>query len=95
MEKARDEFDSTDFDYAILLSDNSGLFDVKKKAKPAQRSPRWLPSVLPIYKNAEFSEAEKARFNLEMGEVFYANAEVRAGGKEICARPNRRTKKPA
>jgi hypothetical protein len=27
----RDGFDSTDFDYAILVSDNSGLFDVKDK----------------------------------------------------------------
>src|SRR5882672_1131202 len=27
----RAEFDSTDFDYAILVSDNSGLFNVKDK----------------------------------------------------------------
>ena len=31
MEKARAEFDSTDFDYAILISDNAGLFDVKER----------------------------------------------------------------
>jgi hypothetical protein len=33
MDKARAEFDSTDFDYAILLSDNSGLFDVKENGE--------------------------------------------------------------
>ena len=33
MDKARAEFDSTDFDYAILLSDNSGLFDVKESGE--------------------------------------------------------------
>src|SRR5690554_3573874 len=33
MENARAEFDSTDFDYAILISDNAGLFDVKEKGE--------------------------------------------------------------
>jgi hypothetical protein len=28
LDKARAQFDSTDFDYAILLSDNSGVFDL-------------------------------------------------------------------
>ena len=31
LDQVRAEFDSTDFDYAILLSDNSGLFNVKDK----------------------------------------------------------------
>src|SRR5690349_645147 len=33
LDKARDSFDSTDFDYAILVTDNSGLFDVKEKGE--------------------------------------------------------------
>jgi hypothetical protein len=37
METARDQFDSTDFNYAILLSDNSGLFDVKEKGQTSAK----------------------------------------------------------
>ncbi|HMG93535.1 MAG TPA: hypothetical protein VK589_25935, partial [Chryseolinea sp.] len=37
MENARAEFDSTDFDYAILVSDNSGLIDIKEKGERSAR----------------------------------------------------------
>ena len=33
----RSQFDSTDFDYALLLSDNSGLFNIKKKGEFGNR----------------------------------------------------------
>jgi CHAT domain-containing protein len=73
MEAARDEFDSTDFDYAILLSDNSGLFDVKEKGEGNAKMTSLVSLGSSYYKNSDFTEQEKARFNLEMGEVFYAN----------------------
>src|SRR6187401_1624440 len=37
LSKARAEFDSTDFDYAILVSDNSGLLDIKEKGERASK----------------------------------------------------------
>lgn len=73
MDKARAEFDSTDFDYAILLSDNSGLFDVKEKGELNAKFGTWSNLGTSFYKNTEFTEAENARFNLEMGELAYAS----------------------
>ena len=37
MDNARAEFDTTDFDYAILVSDNSGLIDIKEKGERSAR----------------------------------------------------------
>ncbi|HEX5170269.1 MAG TPA: CHAT domain-containing tetratricopeptide repeat protein [Cyclobacteriaceae bacterium] len=73
MDKARAEFDSTDFDYAILLSDNSGLFDVKEKGELNAKFGTWSNLGTSFYKNTEFTDAENARFNLEMGELAYAS----------------------
>ena len=73
MEKARSEFDTTDFNYAILLSDNSGLFDIKEKGEGTARITSVVSLGSSYYKNSELSDAERARFNLEMGEVFYAS----------------------
>ncbi len=83
MKKARDEFDSTDFDYAILLSDNSGLFDVKEKGEGSAKVTSMVSLTSSFYKNTEFTEAERARFNLEMGEVFYANAKFALAEKKF------------
>ena len=73
MDKARAEFDSTDFDYAILLSDNSGLFDVKEKGEFNAKFGTWSNLFTSYYKNTEFTDVENARFNLEMGELGYAS----------------------
>lgn len=73
MEKARSEFDTTDFNYAILLSDNSGLFDIKEKGEGNARITSMVSLGSSYYKNSELSDAERARFNLEMGEIFYAS----------------------
>jgi len=83
MKKARDEFDSTDFDYAILLSDNSGLFDVKQKGEGSAKVTSMVSLTSSFYRNSELTEAEKARFNLEMGEVFYANAKFALAEKKF------------
>jgi len=83
MKKARDEFDSTDFDYAILLSDNSGLFDVKEKGEGSAKVTSMVSLTSSFYKNSELTEAERARFNLEMGEVFYANAKFALAEKKF------------
>ncbi len=73
MDKARAAFDSTDFDYAILLSDNSGLFDIKEKGEAGAQVTSILNVGSSIYKNADISDADRARGSLQLGELFYAN----------------------
>ena len=67
MERARAEFDSTDFDYAILISDNAGLFDVQEKANdsPARHplsisEPRIITTPSSLMKNARDTSANPA-----------------------------------
>lgn len=71
MEDARASFDSADFDYAILLSDNSGLFDVREKGETSANISSALNIGLSGVKNAEFSDEERARMNRQSGEVLY------------------------
>ena len=73
MEKARDEFDSTDFDYAILVSDNSGLLDVKEKGENTARITSLGSYTYSQYKDSQTTDAENARFYREWGEIFYAS----------------------
>ncbi|HEY8934038.1 MAG TPA: CHAT domain-containing tetratricopeptide repeat protein [Cyclobacteriaceae bacterium] len=72
LDKARAQFDSTDFDYAILLSDNSGVFDVKEKGELSAKLTTFTSLGSAYYNNAELTDAENARFNLELGEMSYA-----------------------
>ena len=83
MEKARAEFDSTDFDYAILLSDNSGLFDVKEKGEGQAKVTSVLSIGAGFIKNAEVSNKDKARFQLDLGEVLYANSKFAMAEKKF------------
>jgi CHAT domain-containing protein len=71
MEKARAEFDSADFDYAILLSDNSGLFDVKEKGESAAKVTSVVGMGSSFLKNDELKDEERARFNRQSGELLY------------------------
>jgi len=72
MDKARDSFDSTDFDYAILLIDNSGLFDVKEKGEFLSKLATGGSLVLGSMDSSKDNVLEKARFQLETGEIAYA-----------------------
>lgn len=85
MEKARANFDSTDFDYAILLSDNSGLFDIKEKGERSARLTSVASIGASFYKNTELTDAERARFNREMGEVLYAHEKFSMAEKKFTA----------
>jgi CHAT domain-containing protein len=71
LEKARAEFDSADFDYAILLSDNSGLFDIKEKGEFAAKATSIAGITASLYKNAELSDEQRARGHRQSGELFY------------------------
>lgn len=72
LDKTRAQFDSTDFDYSIIVTDNSGVFDVKEKG---ERSAKLITSANLYNKfmqNEELTDLEKARAHLEFGEIFYA-----------------------
>ena len=72
LDKARDSFDSTDFDYAILVIDNSGLLDVKEKGEFVSKLATGGSIVLGSVDSAKSNVKEKARFQLETGEMAYA-----------------------
>jgi len=88
LEKARDNFDSTDFDYAILLSDNSGLFDIKEKGERSAKLTSLASIGASFYKNTELTDAERGRFNLEMGELLYAHEKFSMAEKKFNAARN-------
>ena len=83
MEKARAEFDSTDFDYAILMSDNSGLFDVKEKGEGSAKVTSVLGMGAGFVKGGDVPTKDKARFQLDMGEVLYANSKFALAEKKF------------
>lgn len=85
MEKARAEFDSADFDYAVLMSDNSGLFDVKEKGEGAARVTSMVSMGAAMSKDDKLADADKARFHREMGEVFYASGKFSMAEKKFIA----------
>lgn len=85
MEKARAEFDSTDFDYAVLMSDNSGLFDVKDKGEGSARVTSMVSLGSSFLKDESVSAADKARFHRELGEVWYANGKFAMAERKFTA----------
>lgn len=73
MQDIRNEFDSTDFDYAILVSDNSGLFNVKDKRELGAKFFTIKNVGSQLYrKDFDLSDEENARMNLQMGESAFA-----------------------
>lgn len=83
MDKARAEFDSADFDYAILISDNSGLFDVKEKGEAVAKVSSVMNLFSSFSKNDELSDEEKARFNRESGELWYGSGKYSLAEKKF------------
>ena len=68
----RSQFDSTDFDYALLLSDNSGLFNIKKKGEFGNRFIN-LRNISKSIRDLDLSDEENAKVNLEMGQAAFAS----------------------
>src|SRR5688572_15479592 len=83
MEKARAEFDSTDFDYAILISDNAGLFDVQEKGERLAKASSLINLGSALYNNTEFTDEERARFQLESGELAYGSGNFAVAEKRF------------
>jgi CHAT domain-containing protein len=75
---ARAEFDSADFDYAILVSDNSGLLDIKEKGERTSRITSFASIGYSQYKNSKLTDAENARYNREWGEISYGDEKFAA-----------------
>ena len=93
MEKARAEFDSTDFDYAILISDNAGLFDVQEKGERLAKASSLINLGSAFYNNTEFTDEERARFQLESGELAYGSGNYAVAEKRFNA-AKKYSKKP-
>ncbi len=85
MEKARAEFDSTDFDYAILVSDNAGLFDIKEKGERMAKASSLINLGSSYYNNEELKDEERARFQLEAGELAYGSGNYAMAEKKFAA----------
>ncbi len=88
MEKARAEFDSTDFDYAILISDNAGLFDVQEKGERLAKASSLINLGAAYYNNTEFTDEERARFQRESGELAYGSGNFAVAEKRFNAAKN-------
>lgn len=71
IEKARAEFDFTDFDYAILMSDNSGSLEFTQRQGLGSRVSTSLLMAGAYAKNESLSDADYARIELERGELAY------------------------
>jgi CHAT domain-containing protein len=85
MEKARAEFDSTDFDYAILISDNAGLFDVQQKGERVAKASSLINLGSSFYNNTELTGEERARLQLESGELAYGSGNYAIAEKRFNA----------
>jgi CHAT domain-containing protein/Flp pilus assembly protein TadD len=73
MNDIRNEFDSSDFDYAILVSDNAGLFNLRDKREMGSKFMNLKNIGSQLYhKDIELSDEEKALFNLHAGQSSYA-----------------------
>ena len=66
------EFDSTDIDYAILVSDNSGLFGGKGSGEFGTKFLRLASIANSFKQDLDLTDEENARLNLQLGQSAYA-----------------------
>jgi CHAT domain-containing protein len=79
--KAKAKFDSTDFDYAVLTSDNSGFIDIKEKGERFVNAGSYASNFANLMNDKEATPAEQARTQLEMGEVWYGSRNYKLAEK--------------
>ena len=72
LEGIKSEFDSTDIDYAILLSDNSGLFGGQGKGEFGAKFLKLGGIARSLYRDVDIDDEETATLNLQMGQSAYA-----------------------
>ncbi len=66
------DFDSTDIDYALLLSDNSGLFGGRGKGEFGAKFLKLGGIANSLYRDVDIDDEETATLNLQMGQSAYA-----------------------
>ena len=66
------DFDSTDIDYAILFSDNSGLFGGRGKGEFGAKFLKLGSIANSLYRDVDIDDEETATLNLQMGQSAYA-----------------------
>jgi CHAT domain-containing protein len=66
------EFDSTDYEYALLLSDNAGLFATKQKGESRAKFMKMGTFVTSALDDIDLTDEENANLNLELGQTGYA-----------------------
>jgi CHAT domain-containing protein len=72
LEGIKADFDSTDIDYAILLSDNSGLFGGQGKGEFGAKFLKLGGIARSLYRDVDIDDEETATMNLQMGQSAYA-----------------------
>ncbi len=72
LEGVKAEFDSTDIDYALLLSDNAGLFGGQGKGEFGSKFLRLGGIANSLYRDFDLDDEENATLNLQMGQSAYA-----------------------
>src|SRR5687767_13720811 len=72
LESIKSEFDSTDIDYAILLSDNSGLFRGQGHGEFGAKFLRMGGIANSLRRDIDLDDEENASLNLQMGQSAYA-----------------------
>ena len=66
------DFDSTEIDYALLLSDNSGLFGGKGKGEFGAKFLKLGGIARSLYRDIDIDDDETATLNLQMGQSAFA-----------------------
>jgi CHAT domain-containing protein len=79
------EFDSTDVDYAILLSDNSGVFGGRGRGEFGAKFLRLGVIANSLYKDADLSDEENARLSMQLGQSAYATGRLVVAEKRLNA----------
>ncbi|MBL0307268.1 MAG: CHAT domain-containing protein [Chitinophagaceae bacterium] len=82
------QFDSTDIDYAILLSDNSGVFGGRGKGEFGAKFIRLAGIANSLIKDADLTDEENARLNLQLGQSAYATGRYVYAEKRLTAAKN-------
>ncbi|MGQ0739857.1 MAG: CHAT domain-containing protein [Bacteroidota bacterium] len=82
------EFDSTDIDYALLLSDNSGLFGGRGRNEAGTKFIRLSAIAKSLYRDQDMSDEEAGRLNLHFGQSAYATGRYVYAAKRLSAAQN-------
>ena len=77
------EYDSTDIDYALLLSDNSGLFGGRGRNETGAKFMRLTTIARSLYQDQDLSDEENARLNLHFGQSAYATGRYVYAAKRL------------